>query len=687
MQLAPDHFKENAKAALADRTLKLAIDRTTGTAERKRAEALALFPEFTAARERGRQIKDHVIAHLDHYLLEFERNATAAGTKVHWAATADEACRIVIEICRSVDARRATRAKSMLGEEIGLPHALAAAGIERVETDLAEHIIQLADEPPSHIVWPAMHRTREQISVLFEAQHRTPPASGEPAAMVQSARRELREKFFSAEVGISGANFLVADTGAVCTVTNEGNAELTTTPPKVHIVTAGIEKLVPTTAHAFTMLRLLVRSATGGELTQYTTFHCGPKRPGDRDGPSRDAHRARRQWPLEDAGERASRYAALHPLRRLSEPLRRLPADRRSCLRLGLPRPDGRGSDSGADRPRHSPRSRACLHVERALRGGMPGGHSAAGTAARMARSQLARGVGTDVGPPWHRLVGVRGPTAAALPAGKWRRRPRDAFAQAARLDPDDAPGWRLDGSPGLPGTERPNLHGTVPGSASVQGKLMGTRDRVLEAVRAGLGDARRDPGAIAAESRALLATLDLVRPKLPEKALAELFAERVAAPNVGCTVERRAGLVELPDAVRGYLLRHGLPASIAVQPAAELDRLDWSGIETRDHMALDESVGVGLAKWGVAETGSLVFHSGFDMPILFNFLPLHHVVALRTSAIVAYLEDYAAIAGPSPRNVNIITGASGTTDIEGSYVRGAHGPGFLHVVLVEDLA
>ena len=278
-------FKARAGAALADTTLKLAIDRTTGTAERKRAAALAGFPEFEAARARGAAIKDHVIANLDHYLETFERNATAAGAKVHWAATAEEACDIVVRLCREADAKHVTRSKSMLGEEIHLPDALATAGIERVETDLAEHIIQLAGEHPSHIIWPAMHRTREQVAVLFNADHKPPPDAEDPASMVQSARRVLREKFLSADVGISGANFLVADTGATCTVTNEGNAELTTTPPRVHIVTAGIEKLVPTTAHAFALLRLLVRSATGGELTQYTTFHCGPKRPGDADGP------------------------------------------------------------------------------------------------------------------------------------------------------------------------------------------------------------------------------------------------------------------------------------------------------------------------------------------------------------------------------------------------------------------
>jgi L-lactate dehydrogenase complex protein LldF len=285
MNATPVHFKARVEAALADPTLKIAIERTTGTAERKRAAALADFPQFAAARERGKRIKDHVIAHLDHYLVEFERNAIASGATVHWAATASDASRIVVDLCRKAGARRVTRVKSMLGEEIGLPHALDEAGIERVETDLAEHIVQLGGDTPSHIVWPAMHRTSEQVSDMFRQLHRAPHVEDTIEAMVDSARRELRDKFLSSDVAISGANFLVADTGATCTVTNEGNAELTTTPPRVHICTAGIEKLVPSTAHAFTLLRLLVRSATGGDITQYTTFHCGPKQPGDRDGP------------------------------------------------------------------------------------------------------------------------------------------------------------------------------------------------------------------------------------------------------------------------------------------------------------------------------------------------------------------------------------------------------------------
>ena len=278
-------FESRVAEALADRNLKTGVERTASTAESKRAVAVDAFPDFERARDRAAAIKDHVVANLGFYLERFEANATAAGATVHWAATAQEACDIVVRLCKQAGAKSVARSKSMLGEEIGLPHALAEAGIDRVETDLAEHIIQLSNERPSHIIWPAMHKTREQVSALFKASHRDPHTEETIAAMAESARRHLREGMLAADVGISGANFLVADTGAVCTVTNEGNAELSLVPPRMHIVTAGIEKIVPSTAHAVHLLRMLARSATGAALTQYTTFYAGPKRAGDRDGP------------------------------------------------------------------------------------------------------------------------------------------------------------------------------------------------------------------------------------------------------------------------------------------------------------------------------------------------------------------------------------------------------------------
>ena len=285
MKTHPERFKENVSTALANPLLKTVIRRTTDNAERKRAIAVEEFSDFSALRAQGTRIKDHSIRHLAHYLEQFERNAKNNGAIVHWARNAQEASNIVLDICKQKNAKTVTRSKSMLGEEIGLPEALDNSGIARIETDLAEHIIQLACETPSHIVWPALHKTREDVIQLFKEYHEKNANSDSVNDLVKSARVELRQKFLNADVGITGANFLLADSGAICTVTNEGNAELTATPPKTQIVTAGIEKIVPSMAHAVPLLRLLVRSATGAEITQYTTFHNGPKRRDDADGP------------------------------------------------------------------------------------------------------------------------------------------------------------------------------------------------------------------------------------------------------------------------------------------------------------------------------------------------------------------------------------------------------------------
>lgn len=214
----------------------------------------------------------------------------------------------------------------------------------------------------------------------------------------------------------------------------------------------------------------------------------------------------------------------------------------------------------------------------------------------------------------------------------------------------------------------------------------MSARERILGAVRAGIGGRSPDPAAIAAAAAELLAEPDLIRPRLSAPTLPEAFVAK--AQGVGCTLDHVASLGDLPRALRRYLDSQGLAPSLALQPTEELAELDWTGIALHDGLAPNEPVALGLALWGVAESGSLVIHSGPDTPILTAFLPLHHVLVLRRSRILAHLEDYAAVqagSGPTPRNVVLITGPSGTTDIEGSYVRGAHGPGYLHVILVED--
>ena len=278
-------FEKQAARALDNETLQGSLRLLEQGWQAGRRRAAAALPEFEELRDLGREIKNHTLAHLDLYLEAFEARVTEAGGRVHWATDAAEANRIVLDICREAGARSVTKSKSMVAEETGLADALESEGIERIETDLGEYIIQLAEEPPSHLVGPAIHKSMDEVRDLFQHHHGGARIE-EPAALVGEARRVLRSKYGEADIGITGANFLIAETGSVVTVTNEGNAELTHGLPDTHVVITSIEKMVPRLVDAMTCLRLLARSATGQDFAGYTTFMTGPRREGDLDGPS-----------------------------------------------------------------------------------------------------------------------------------------------------------------------------------------------------------------------------------------------------------------------------------------------------------------------------------------------------------------------------------------------------------------
>jgi L-lactate dehydrogenase complex protein LldF len=281
-------FKRNAATALADAPLQQALKFVEVNFIARRQEVADKLPEFDALRDSARDIKDHTLAHLDLYLEAYEQRVVEQGGHVHYAATAADARRTILDICRGSGARTVTKGKSMVAEEIGLNEFLAANGIEAIETDLGEYIIQLRHEIPSHIIAPAVHLTKAQIEAEFRRAHSNLPRGrnlDEPTSLLAEARKVLREKFLAAEVGITGANFLVAETGTSVIVTNEGNGDLAQTLPRVHIVLASIEKLVPTLEDLAQLLRVLARSATGQEMSVYTTLSTGPRRPGDPDGP------------------------------------------------------------------------------------------------------------------------------------------------------------------------------------------------------------------------------------------------------------------------------------------------------------------------------------------------------------------------------------------------------------------
>jgi len=282
-------FPDNARRAIADPVLRAALDKLQTEYRSDRDAMRARLPEFDALRDQARAIKDHALDHLAELLETFEARVTEAGGRVHWCRDADEARAAILGICRAAGARTVAKSKSMLSEEIALNDHLAAHGIEPVETDLGEYILQLRHEPPSHVVMPAIHLNARQIGEAFRDHHagRDPGRDlGDKDALLAEARETLRQRFLDADVGITGANFLIAETGSIALVTNEGNADLVHTLPPVHIALASIEKAVPTVADALALIRVLARSATTQEITSYTSIVTGPARAGDADGPA-----------------------------------------------------------------------------------------------------------------------------------------------------------------------------------------------------------------------------------------------------------------------------------------------------------------------------------------------------------------------------------------------------------------
>lgn len=277
-------FYERIEDALSNDFQRGAFDRASARFTTLRRDALAALPDAEATRDRARLIRAHTISRLDHYLGQFAAAVEAAGGQVHWAEDAAEACRIITGIARDAGATTAVKSKSMVTEEIHLNEALEAAGVRAIESDLGEYIIQLAGETPSHIITPVIHKTKEECGAILHEKAGV-PLTHEPAEMTAAVRERLRRVFLTADMGISGVNFGVAETGTICLVTNEGNGRMTTTLPRVHVAVMGIERLVPTLADLGVMLQVLARSATGQKLTVYTNLITGPRRPDEPDGP------------------------------------------------------------------------------------------------------------------------------------------------------------------------------------------------------------------------------------------------------------------------------------------------------------------------------------------------------------------------------------------------------------------
>ncbi|KOV88991.1 (4Fe-4S) protein [Nocardia sp. NRRL S-836] len=276
-------FPKAAKAALGDTQLRQNLRKATGTIRGRRAAAVAEVDDWEQLRVAGEQIKDDVLARLDTLLVQLEESVTARGGVVHWARDAEEANRIVLGLCRAENATEVVKVKSMATAEIGLNEALEAGGVHAVETDLAELIVQLGDDRPSHILVPAIHRNRSEIREIFQRRMGV-EVSDEPADLAEAARVYLRQKFLTTKVAISGANFAVADTGSIVVLESEGNGRMCLTLPDTLITVMGVEKLVPTWQDLEVFLQLLPRSSTAERMNPYTSVWTGVT-PGD--GPQR----------------------------------------------------------------------------------------------------------------------------------------------------------------------------------------------------------------------------------------------------------------------------------------------------------------------------------------------------------------------------------------------------------------
>ncbi len=277
------NFKTRVKQAITNPALAETVTRATINLKEKRELSYAEV-QGQQLRDQMRRMKTYVLRHLPDLLEQFEQNVQMNGGTVHWAEDAAEANRILLELARVNRVRKVVKSKSMATEEIHMNHHLEAAGVECIETDLGEYIIQLAQEIPSHIVAPVIHKSVQDISELFSEQLDM-PRTLDPQALCAKARSVLRQEFLSADMGISGCNFAIADTGTVCIVTNEGNGRMVSTLPRIYVAVMGIEKIVPTAQDAFLQYQALTRSATGQKVTVYLSMTSGPRRSDDVDGP------------------------------------------------------------------------------------------------------------------------------------------------------------------------------------------------------------------------------------------------------------------------------------------------------------------------------------------------------------------------------------------------------------------
>ncbi len=739
--LTTETFGENARAALADTQLRGALRNATtlfGTRRRAAARSLKNWEELRA---QARAIKEETLLHLDRYLEQFVANAEKCGAKIHWARDGAEANRIICQLVLERNARLVVKSKSMTTEEIHLNAGLQSAGIDVVETDLGEYIIQLAGEVPSHIIVPAIHKTRGQIAKLFSEKLGTQHTDG-VADLTATARRVLRQRFAEAEVGISGVNFAIAETGTILILENEGNVRLTSSLPKTHIAVMGIEKLLPRFADLDVFLKLLPRSGTGQHLTTYQSLITGVKRNRTDEGPE-ELHIV-----MLDNGR--SRMLA-HPVTRQSLACIRCGACLNACpvyQQIGghaygsiYPGPIGAvitpqliGLGKAGQLPFASSLCGACrevcpvkidipellLHLRAEIAEALPSSHSADGLRPKQHRGErlvfrLWSGVmtrpklygwATRLGRLMQGLVVRRKRIGKLSGAIAHLAPPLGAWTDARDLRPIEAHNFRelwrarladdTRGAEMMPNAGPDNARQQILDSIRSHLKASQSHDLLhMEQVKAAAGSAELAQGNAFSlvlptqEGATELLLLDAFAVNL-ESVGGRCFRVRSEAELARALSQILAGLQTSPLCVRRIAVTEAGIISRAIRQLE--NEFELVTVSPDAASLFDYDVGITTAQGGIAETGTLVIQSDLEKNRLISLVPPVHIAIVESStirwtlgeALAALCRDMKSVTDLS-RAITFITGPSRTADIELTLAIGVHGPQELYVIVNEE--
>ena len=702
-------FPAAAREALTDSQLRANLGRATRTIRDKRARVVGEVPDWEALRAAGAAAKDRVLTALDAELERLEAAVEVAGGQVHWARDGAEACAIVAGIARSHGIDEVVKVKSIATDEIGLNDSLAAAGIRAVETDLAELIVQLGNDSPSHILVPAIHKNRAEIRDVFRRELGLADLTDEPSALAEAARRHLRQKFLSARMGISGANFGVAETGTVCVVESEGNGRMCTTLPEVLVTVMGVEKVVPSWRDMEVFLQLLPRSSTGERMNPYTSLWTGVR---DGDGP-REFHlvlmdNGRTAALADEIGRQALRCIRCSACLNVCPVYSRVGGHAYESVYPGpigaILTPQLSGMEAAGSLPYASSLCGACgdvcpvkIEIPRLLvhLRGRERSEASAVDPEKLAFKGLYRALSTRSGyERAQRLAraasrplarGGRITRAPALLAGWTMSRDLPAPApetfrewwRRTRAEPQTpAPSVSTVKLPAFPAT----ISERMDGAAERRPVAGGPRAEVLDRVRSALAGAPAAP-----EPTREYRTRD----ERQRNEIVSLFAERVA--EYQATVHRlRDG--EIAPTVARVCADHGanrlgVPPGLPDEWRPDGPELvEDAGLSAHELDALDGAL-TGAAV-GIAETGTFVLDGGpAQGRRALSLVPDLHICVVRGGQVVGLVPEAverleAAVLERRP--LTLVSGPSATSDIELDRVEGVHGPRTLHVLLVE---